>query len=125
MKKGIHPVTRPTVFIDVSTNDQIITTSTLTTEETIDVAGVTYQVVRSDITSFSHPFFTGEMRFVDQKGRVDGFLKKMELAKAKQEALAKKAKGKKPEEAGEAKSYRDVLKDQQDALRKTKAPTQA
>lgn len=122
MKQGIHPVSRPTVFIDVSTNDQIITTSTIQSAETMDINGVTHQVIRTDITSFSHPFFTGEMRFVDQKGRVDGFLKKMQVAQAKQ--AAQKGKKKVEQTPEETKSYQELLREQQSALRKQKTTSE-
>lgn len=116
----------PTVFIDVSTGDKIITSSTITSQETMEIDGVTYQVIRTDITSYSHPFFTGEVRFVDAQGAVDRFRQKMKLAEEKKEARAKKSKSAKKDETpvGDPKSYRDVLRDQQDVLRKSKS-TQA
>lgn len=126
MKKNIHPTMRPTVFIDVSTNDKIITSSTLTSDETMDIDGVTYQVVRTDITSYSHPFFTGEVRFVDERGTVERFKEKIKKAQASQaQAAAKAAKNpKQAKPAGDPKSYRDLLREQQDTLRKSAKATQ-
>jgi large subunit ribosomal protein L31 len=126
MKKNIHPTMSPTVFIDAATGQKIITSSTITGGDTMDIDGVTYQVVRSDITSYSHPFFTGEMRFVDEKGQVDRFKKRMENAAKKQAAKTQKSKGKKKDEepAGDPRSYRDLLREQHDVLRKNKS-TQA
>lgn len=116
----------PTVFIDAATGDKIFTSSTLVSAEKMDIDGVTYQVVHSDITAHSHPFFTGEMRFVDERGAVDHFKRKMELAKEKQKAMAQKAQSKKKVEvpAGDPKTYRDLLREQQETLRKNKS-TQA
>ncbi len=126
MKKSIHPTMHPTVFIDISSGDQILTTSTMQTSEKMDIDGVTYQVVRSDITSHSHPFFTGEMRFVDLKGRVDGFNKKMQHAAERQKKLQEKnAKKVKDIPTGPVKSYRDLLREQQSALRESNKATTA
>ncbi len=128
MKTGIHPTLHPVVFIDVSTGDKIISASTITSKETIEIDGVMHYVIKTDITSKSHPFFTGEMRFVDLKGRVDGFKKKMQHAEEVQKKLQERAaKKQKPAIAADAKSYRELLREQQSALRevnKTAAPTQ-
>ncbi len=123
MKKNIHPKMQPTVFIDVSTKDQIITSSTMTSADTVEIDGVTYQAVRTDITSYSHPFFTGEMRFVDERGTVERFKEKMQKAAASQAAAAAKAakNPKQAKSAEDAKSYRDVLRSEQETLRKSKA----
>jgi large subunit ribosomal protein L31 len=53
--------------------------------------------IQVDICSACHPFFTGEMRFVDRQGRVDKFMQKMTAAQAKQEAAAAKKKAKAPQ----------------------------
>lgn len=56
-------------------NDEIfITRSTVATKETIDVDGTTYPLVKLEITSSSHPFFTGKQKLVDTAGRVDKFM---------------------------------------------------
>jgi large subunit ribosomal protein L31 len=114
MKKGIHPQVNPVIFVDEASGQELITTSTMTAKETRDIDGISYFVIRCDVTSFSHPFFTGEMRFVDRQGRVDKFQKKMQLAQTKQQAVqAKKAK----KSTGPAKSYREILRDQQGTMR--------
>lgn len=125
MKTGIHPTLHPVVFIDVSTGDKIISASTITSKDTIDIDGVSHYVIKTDITSKSHPFFTGEMRFVDLKGRVDGFKKKMQHAEEAQKKLQERAaKKQKPVAPTDAKSYRELLREQQAALREvTKAST--
>lgn len=75
MKKGIHPDNyRPVVFKDMSNDEIFISRSTIAAKETIEVDGVTYPLVKLEITSSSHPFFTGKQKLVDTAGRVDKFL---------------------------------------------------
>ncbi len=75
MKKGIHPSNyRKVVFKDMSNDEIFITRSTVATKETIDVDGTTYPLVKLEITSSSHPFFTGKQKLVDTAGRVDKFM---------------------------------------------------
>jgi len=77
MKKGIHPEYRPVVFQDHSANYAILTRSTIKSNETIEWEdGNTYPVVRLEISSASHPFFTGKQKLVDTAGRVEKFKKK-------------------------------------------------
>ena len=72
MKKGIHPDNyRPVVFKDMSNEEIFITRSTVAAKETIEIDGVTYPLVKLEITSSSHPFFTGQQKLVDTAGRVD------------------------------------------------------
>lgn len=75
MKKGIHPENyRPVVFKDMSNEEIFISRSTVATKETIEVNGETYPLVKLEITSSSHPFFTGKQKLVDTAGRVDKFM---------------------------------------------------
>lgn len=75
MKKGIHPDNyRPVVFKDMSNEEIFITRSTVAAKETIEIDGVTYPLVKLEITSSSHPFFTGKQKLVDTAGRVDKFM---------------------------------------------------
>ena len=75
MKKGIHPSNyREVVCKDMSNDEIFITRSTVATKETIDVDGTTYPLVKLEITSSSHPFFTGKQKLVDTAGRVDKFM---------------------------------------------------
>ncbi len=63
MKKDIHPSNyREVVFKDMSNEEIFITRSTVATRETIEVEGKTYPLVKLEITSSSHPFFTGKQR---------------------------------------------------------------
>ena len=65
MKKGIHPDNyRPVVFKDMSNEEIFITRSTVAAKETIEIDGVTYPLVKLEITSSSHPFFTGKQKLV-------------------------------------------------------------
>ena len=75
MKKGIHPENyRPVVFKDMSNGDMFLTRSTCKTTETVEFEGETYPVVKVEISSTSHPFYTGKNKLVDTAGRVDRFM---------------------------------------------------
>jgi large subunit ribosomal protein L31 len=76
MKPEIHPEYHPVVFVDVSTGDEIVTRSTLTSEDSRDIDGVKHFIVSCDITAFTHPFFTGKQKLLDAEGRIDRFRKK-------------------------------------------------
>ena len=76
MKADIHPEYNPVVFIDVSTGEEFKTRSTLTSDESRDIDGVSHYVISCDITSATHPFFTGKQKLVDTEGRIDRFRKK-------------------------------------------------
>jgi large subunit ribosomal protein L31 len=74
MKSGIHPETyRPVVFKDMSNGDTFISRSTANTKETIEIDGETLPLIKVDISSSSHPFYTGKSNLVDTAGRVDKF----------------------------------------------------
>ena len=75
MKKGIHPDNyRLVAFKDMSNGDVFVTRSTANTREKEVVDGVEYPVVKLEISSTSHPFYTGKMKLVDTAGRVDKFM---------------------------------------------------
>jgi len=77
MKPDIHPKYRTVVFRDVSADEMFVTRSTATSKETIKWEdGNEYPLVKVDISSMSHPFFTGKQKFVDTAGRVEKFQKK-------------------------------------------------
>jgi large subunit ribosomal protein L31 len=74
MKQGIHPEYRPVVFRDASAEFSFLTRSTVQTDRTIEWEdGNTYPLVEVDVSSASHPFFTGRQRIVDTGGRVQRF----------------------------------------------------
>ena len=77
MKKGIHPNYRPVVFKDMSVDYAFLTRSTVDTKETIVWEdGNEYPLVKLEISSASHPFFTGKQKILDSAGRVEKFNKK-------------------------------------------------
>jgi large subunit ribosomal protein L31 len=78
MKQGIHPKTyRKVVFQDISCDFSFLTRSTLPSKETVKWKdGQEYPLIKVDISSASHPFFTGKTRMIDTEGRVDKFNKK-------------------------------------------------
>lgn len=76
MKPNIHPEYHPTVFVDSSTGAQFATYSTMKSDSTLDIDGVSHVEVRLEITSDSHPFWTGTQKLVDTEGRVERFRKK-------------------------------------------------
>lgn len=77
MKNDIHPDYRPIVFRDKSGEFSFLTGSTRTSDETIVwTDGKTYPVVDVEISSASHPFYTGNQRVMDTQGRVEKFKKR-------------------------------------------------
>jgi large subunit ribosomal protein L31 len=74
MKPGIHPDYHPVVYRDRSANFAFLTRSTATSDRTIDWEdGHTYPVVDVEVSSASHPFYTGTARVVDSAGRIEQF----------------------------------------------------
>ena len=75
MKQGIHPDNyRPVVFKDMSNGDMFLSRSTAKTNDTVEFEGETYPLVKLEISSSSHPFYTGKSKLVDTAGRVDKFM---------------------------------------------------
>ena len=74
MKQDIHTNYRPVVFQDLSEGTNFVIRSTVETDDTITLDdGVEYPLVKVEISSASHPFFTGTMKIVDTAGRVERF----------------------------------------------------
>ena len=77
MKKGIHPENyRIVAFKDMSNEDVFLTKSTAETNETLEVDGVTYPLIKLEISRSSHPYYTGKSKLVDTAGRIDKFKNK-------------------------------------------------
>ena len=77
MKKEIHPEYREVVFLDTSSEFKFLTKSTMTSKETIKWEdGNEYPVIKVEVSSASHPFYTGKKIFLDTAGRVEKFNKK-------------------------------------------------
>ena len=104
MKKNLHPTEyRPVVFSDEAAGFAFLTRSTADSKETIKWEdGNEYPLVKMHISSASHPFFTGEEKIIDTEGRVDRFKRAQEMAAARKEALANKAKKQAAEAAKKA-----------------------
>ena len=82
MKKDIHPEYKFVVFKDVSTGFEVVTRSTLTAKQTTTVGGEEIGLVTADVTSDSHPFYTGTQKIMDTEGRVERFRKKYGFARS-------------------------------------------
>ena len=77
MKNGIHPENyRLVVFKDMSNDEMFLCKSTAETKDTIEYEGATYPLIKMEISSTSHPFYTGKVKLVDTAGRVDKFMNK-------------------------------------------------
>ena len=77
MKKEIHPEYKEVVFKDVSSDFAILTRSTIATKDTIEwTDGKEYPLYKVDISSASHPFYTGTQKVLDTEGRVERFNRK-------------------------------------------------
>ena len=88
MKKEIHPEYREVLFHDTSVDEYFLIPSTLKTDQTKEWEdGKTYPYCPLDVSSASHPFYTGKQKIIDTGGRVDRFKKRF----AKKGASTKKA----------------------------------
>ncbi len=81
MKKDTHPEMHPAIFRDTSAGVDFYALSTLTSETTEEKEGVVHQVIPVEVSSASHPFFTGKEHIIDTAGRVEKFKKRIEQAK--------------------------------------------
>lgn len=74
MKQDIHPNYRPVVFKDMGSDFAFLTRSTISTNETIEWEdGNTYPLAKMDVTSDTHPFYTGKQNIMDTTGNVERF----------------------------------------------------
>lgn len=76
MKKGIHPNYRDVLFHDTTSNEYFVIGSTALTSQTADYEGKTYPYVAIDISSASHPVYTGKQRVAQTDGRIAKFNKR-------------------------------------------------
>jgi large subunit ribosomal protein L31 len=84
MKKGIHPDNyRPVLFKDMSNGDVFLSQSTAKSNDTEVYEGVEYPLIKLEISSSSHPFYTGKAKLVDTAGRVDKFFNRYKVASKK------------------------------------------
>ena len=84
MKKGIHPDNyRPVLFKDMSNGDVFLSQSTAKSNDTEVYEGVEYPLIKLEISSSSHPFYTGKAKLVDTAVRVDKFFNRYKVASKK------------------------------------------
>ena len=76
MKEGIHPNYREVVFQDMSSDFKFVTRSTIQTREMITLDGKEYPLAKIEVSSESHPFYTGQQKVLDTAGRVEKFRNK-------------------------------------------------
>ncbi len=80
MKKDIHPNYRPVVFRDTASGALFLTRSTVATKQKIKYEdGNEYPVFEVEVSSASHPFFTGKQQLVDTAGRIERFKKRYNI----------------------------------------------
>ncbi|MFE4703653.1 type B 50S ribosomal protein L31 [Peribacillus simplex] len=82
MKQEIHPDYRQVVFMDTNSGYKFLTGSTKTSNETIEWEdGQTYPLLKVEVSSDTHPYYTGKQKFAEKGGRVDRFLDKYNMKK--------------------------------------------
>ena len=92
MKPDLHPEYRPVVYQDTSSDFAFLTRSTIQTSETIEwTDGKTYPLAKLEISSASHPFYTGKQILVDSGGRVERFRRRYAKVGVDTERKAKDA----------------------------------
>ena len=122
MKKGTHPEYREVLFHDTSVDKYFLIPSTLNTDQTKEWEdGKTYPYYPLDISSASHPFYTGKHKIVDTGGRVDRFKKRFAKTASAEQKLAKAPTEEVVEVAQEEVSESPVEEVQEDV---TEAPTE-
>ena len=87
MKTDTHPVYHPVVFVDG--DHEIRTRSTMKSSETKTIDSVEHYVVRVDISSYTHPFYTGKQRLVDTAGRVERFRQRYSKSQSQSKSKSK------------------------------------
>lgn len=84
MKAEIHPEYRFVVFRDITNGFEFLTRSTIATKETTTFEGTEYPMVNMDISSESHPFYTGTQKLMDTAGRVEKYYRKYGFARTEE-----------------------------------------
>ena len=118
MKKNIHPKIRPVLFRDSSNGASYIALSTVETKEKAEYENKEYPLCEVEISSASHPFYTGTQQLVDTAGRVERFNRRYNVNARNQSGASKhKAADKKKAHAG---GKKDVDKTDADGSAKNK-----
>jgi large subunit ribosomal protein L31 len=73
VRDGIHPDYHKVLFVDTATGDEWVSRSTMSSSEKREIEGEQVPVIRLEISSASHPFWTGTMRELDADGKIDRF----------------------------------------------------
>ncbi|TDQ39772.1 type B 50S ribosomal protein L31 [Aureibacillus halotolerans] len=82
MKQETHPEYRKVVFLDTNDGSKFLSGSTRFSDETVEWEdGNTYPVIKVEISSATHPFYTGKQKFADAGGRAEQFMKKYNMKK--------------------------------------------
>jgi large subunit ribosomal protein L31 len=102
MKDGIHPDYHPVLFVDHGAGYEFVSRSTMKSKEVRKIDGVDHFVIRLDISSASHPFYTGKQRFVDTAGRIERFREKYGTGYGRRKAEKAPASAAAPAPAKEA-----------------------
>jgi large subunit ribosomal protein L31 len=76
MKDGLHPDYQPVIFVDSATGKEFKTYSTAKSKTQREEDGITYNIITLEVTSDSHPFWTGKMHRLDTAGRIERFNKR-------------------------------------------------
>jgi len=84
MRNNIHPAYHPVVFMDG--DHRVVTRSTITSPETLEIDGVRHYVIQVDVSSYTHPHYTGKQKLVDTEGRIDRFRKRYQRGASKEQA---------------------------------------
>ena len=114
MKKDIHPEYREVVFQDVQSDFKFLTRSTMSSDEKIKWEdGKEYPLIKVEVSSASHPFYTGKKIFVDTAGRVEKFNQKYKAKQAVKQQEVKK-------EAPAAEAPKEEVKEEAPAAEETK-----
>ena len=107
MRKDVQPKTRLVVFQDSQTNKQYLIESTISTKDTVvyEGDGKEYPVIKVEVSSDTHPFYTGQQTFIQAAGRVDRFNKRYQRGQHSVETP--EVEGVKEEATAEAETQED------------------
>lgn len=92
MRKGIHPNVRPVIFRDSSSQAMFLALSTVSTDKKGTYDGKKYPLVEIEISSATHPFYTGTQQLVDTAGRIERFNTRYKIGDGAKAASSKQKK---------------------------------
>ena len=119
MKSAETPTLHPVVIVDVSCGEEFTSLSTYTSEETRDIDGVTHYVLKTEVSSASHPFYTGKQNFLDTAKRLEKFEEKQK--KHADIQGTSKHRSKKEKRAARASKKNSAKADAKEALKAAKS----